>query len=91
MLANYGRKLVLIIYVLLLQGADIFKAKVNVEVQWASEHVIAAIERNGGIITTAFYDTHSLWAVIDPEKFFMKGNFYKFLHFFNHIFISTYF
>lgn len=55
------------------EGADIFKAKVNVEVQWASEHVIAAIERNGGIITTAFYDTHSLWAVIDPEKFFMKG------------------
>ncbi|XP_049815117.1 39S ribosomal protein L15, mitochondrial [Schistocerca nitens] len=55
------------------EGADIFKAKVNIEVQWTTEPVIAAIERNGGVITTAFYDTHSLWAAINPEKFFMKG------------------
>jgi hypothetical protein len=55
------------------QGANIFKAKVNIEVQWASEPVIAAIERNGGVITTAYYDVHSLWAVINPKKFFSKG------------------
>jgi hypothetical protein len=55
------------------QGANIFKAKVNIEVQWASEPVIAAIERNGGVITTAYYDVHSLWAAINPEKFFQKG------------------
>ena len=45
----------------------------NIEVQWASEPVIAAVERNGGVITTAYYDVHSLWAVINPEKFFEKG------------------
>jgi hypothetical protein len=55
------------------QGANNFKAKVNIEVQWASEPVIAAIERNGGVITTAYYDVHSLWAVINPQKFFKKG------------------
>lgn len=55
------------------QGADIFQAKVNIEVQWASEPVIAAIERNGGVITTSFYDQHSLFAVTNPEKFFEKG------------------
>ncbi|XP_023703205.1 39S ribosomal protein L15, mitochondrial [Cryptotermes secundus] len=55
------------------EGADIFKAKVNIEVQWASEPVIAAIERNGGVITTAYYDVHSLWAVINPKHFFNKG------------------
>nr|CAG4641120.1 EOG090X0BG9 [Eulimnadia texana] len=55
------------------EGADVFKAKVNIEVQWAPEQVIAAIERNGGVITTAFYDMHSLWAVTDPIKFFRKG------------------
>ncbi|KAF4518039.1 hypothetical protein B566_EDAN009272, partial [Ephemera danica] len=31
-------------------------------VQWASEPVIAAIERNGGVITTAYYDPHCLYA-----------------------------
>nr|CAD7197056.1 unnamed protein product [Timema douglasi] len=55
------------------EGADEFKAKVNIEVQWATEPVIAAIERNGGVITTCYYDPHSLWAIINPEKFFTKG------------------
>lgn len=54
-------------------GADAFKAKINIEVQHASELVIAAIERNGGIIRTAFYDSHSLWALTNPEKWFSKG------------------
>lgn len=55
------------------QGADKFKAKVNIEVQWASEPVIAAIERNGGVITTAYYDIDSLWILRMPHKFFQRG------------------
>lgn len=46
--------------VCLLQGADIFCAKINLEVQVASEKAIAAIERNGGVITTSYYDPRSL-------------------------------
>lgn len=59
------------------QGADNFKAKVNIEVQWASEPVIAAIERNGGTITTAYYDTHCLHAIKDIDRFFTTGKFLK--------------
>lgn len=44
----------------LLQGADIFAAKISIEVQRASEGAIAAIERNGGVISTSFYDPISL-------------------------------
>nr|CAG4652085.1 EOG090X0BG9 [Triops cancriformis] len=55
------------------EGADSFRAKVNLEVQWATEPVIAAIERNGGVITTAFYDIMSLWAITNPLHFFSKG------------------
>lgn len=42
------------------QGSDIFVAKINIEVQRATEGAIAAIERNGGIITNSFYDPISL-------------------------------
>lgn len=55
------------------EGADIFAAKINIEVQWASEQVIAAIERNGGVITTAYYDPHSLLLLKNPKKFFESG------------------
>lgn len=55
------------------EGANSFKAKVNIEVQHASELVIAAIEKNGGIIRTAYYDQHSLHALKDPKKFFERG------------------
>lgn len=55
------------------EGLDNFKAKINIEVQYASEQVIAAIERNGGVITTAYYDPASLLALRDPMKFFAKG------------------
>lgn len=55
------------------QGADSFTAKVNLEVQWAPEAVIAAVERNGGVITTAFYDPWSVHAFMNPLKFFAKG------------------
>nr|CAG4636049.1 EOG090X03LH [Eubosmina coregoni]SVE69706.1 EOG090X03LH [Eubosmina coregoni] len=55
------------------EGLDNFKAKINIEVQWAPEQVIAAIERNGGVITTAYYDPHSLLAIRDAMKFFARG------------------
>ncbi|XP_076677826.1 mitochondrial ribosomal protein L15 [Andrena cerasifolii] len=55
------------------EGADAFKAKVNIEVQWASEPVIAAIERNGGTITTAYYDPHCLLTLHNVDQFFNTG------------------
>lgn len=55
------------------EGADIFAAKINIEVQWASEQVIAAIERNGGVIITAYYDPHSLFLLKNPVQFFKTG------------------
>lgn len=45
----------------------------NIEVQWAREPVIAAVERCGGVITTAFFDMESLWIIKNPMKFFEKG------------------
>lgn len=50
---------------LFFQGSDIFAAKINIEVQRASEGAIAAIERNGGVITTSFYDPISLGELIN--------------------------
>lgn len=58
------------------EGADIFSAKINLEVQWASDLVIAAIERNGGVITTAYYDIHSLHVMKDTKAFFERGMVY---------------
>ncbi|XP_019382887.1 PREDICTED: 39S ribosomal protein L15, mitochondrial isoform X1 [Gavialis gangeticus] len=55
------------------EGADIFSAKVNIEVQMASELAVAVIEKNGGIITTAFYDQRSLDIVCKPVPFFLRG------------------
>lgn len=55
------------------EGIDCFQATVNIEVQHASEHVIAAIERNGGVITTAYFDIKSCLALSNPLKFFQKG------------------
>nr|XP_023021998.1 39S ribosomal protein L15, mitochondrial [Leptinotarsa decemlineata] len=55
------------------EGADIFCAKINLEVQWANELVIAAVERSGGVITTAYYDPHSLQAMVNSRKFFERG------------------
>ena len=56
-----------------LQGCDQFVAKINAEVQWTSELVIAAIEKNGGTITTRYYDPSCLAALYDPLAFFKKG------------------
>jgi large subunit ribosomal protein L15 len=55
------------------EGANNFKAKVNIEVQHASELVIATIEKNGGVIRTAYFDQQSLHAMKNPKKFFEKG------------------
>ena len=41
--------------------------------QWASEAVIAAVERNGGFITTAYYDPMALDAAVNPKIFFKRG------------------
>ncbi|KAB0366564.1 hypothetical protein FD754_010720 [Muntiacus muntjak] len=54
-------------------GADTFKAKVNIEVQLASELAIASIERNGGVVTTAFYDPRSLEILCKPIPIFLRG------------------
>uniref|UniRef100_A0A1A9WH57 Large ribosomal subunit protein uL15m n=1 Tax=Glossina brevipalpis TaxID=37001 RepID=A0A1A9WH57_9MUSC len=55
------------------EGADKFKSKICIEVQYAKEAVIAAIERNGGVIRTAFYDMKSLQVLVNPRKWFEKG------------------
>ncbi|XP_049637895.1 39S ribosomal protein L15, mitochondrial-like, partial [Suncus etruscus] len=55
------------------EGADSFTAKVNIEVQLASELAIAAIEKNGGVVTTAFYDPRSLEILCKPVPFFLRG------------------
>ena len=56
-----------------LLGRGEITAKVNIEVQFASEAVIASVERNGGVIRTAFYDIWSVACLADPESFFKKG------------------
>ena len=56
------------------KGADIFKARVNIEVQWILEEAtIAAIERNGGMVTTKFYDIMCVNAMADVAKFLSDG------------------
>ncbi|VDM03243.1 unnamed protein product [Schistocephalus solidus] len=55
------------------EGLDTFVTPVNIEVQYASEEVIAAIERVGGVITTRFYDLLSVLAKSDPYAFFRMG------------------
>ncbi|TKR94031.1 hypothetical protein L596_008377 [Steinernema carpocapsae] len=55
------------------EGADIFKSRINLEVQWASATAIAAIEKAGGRVRTAYYDLQSLRAAVDPKKWFLSG------------------
>lgn len=55
------------------EGADTFTAKVNIEVQWATESTIAAIERNGGMITTRYFSFECVEALCNPLKFFARG------------------
>jgi len=51
-------------------GIDKFSAKVDIEVQKASEEVIAAVEKNGGTITTKYYDHYSVKYATDIVKHF---------------------
>ncbi|VDI62162.1 large subunit ribosomal protein L15 [Mytilus galloprovincialis] len=51
------------------EGADTFQAQINIEVQHASEEVIAAVERNGGVITTRYYDPECVKAMSNVLKF----------------------
>jgi len=55
------------------EGSDCFTAKVNLEVQWTNEQAIAAVERNGGVITTAYYDIVSVTALSNPNRWFQSG------------------
>jgi len=55
------------------QGADEFAACVNIEVQYASERTIAAVEKAGGVITTRFFDQTSVTAMVNPEEHFRTG------------------
>jgi len=55
------------------EGLDNFSAKITIEVQWACEQSIAAVERAGGKISCAYYDLHSVVALSDPVKFFKTG------------------
>lgn len=64
---------ILLCICLCFQGINEFQAKVNIEVQWVTEPVIAAIEKNGGTITTAYYDRISLDCIKDTEKFLRRG------------------
>lgn len=51
-----------------------FSTPINLEIQWtSSELAIAAIERAGGVLTTRYFDPISLSALIDPKKFFERG------------------
>ena len=53
---------------------QIVAAALSLQIQHVeSEVAIAAVERNGGSITTRFFDPPSLFALRDPEKFFTKG------------------
>lgn len=56
------------------QGAEKFVAQVNIEVQYASETTIAAVERNGGVITTRYYDPESVKVMSNFLQFLKSGN-----------------
>ena len=58
---------------LLSQGANIFQAKVNIEAQIVDELAIASVEKNGGVVSTAFYDRMSFEALCNPVDYFLRG------------------
>jgi len=55
------------------EGADVFCAALALEVQWASEAAIAAVEREGGSLTTAYYDMYSLSWLLRPAHYMHQG------------------
>ncbi|KAK6026410.1 hypothetical protein OSTOST_07646 [Ostertagia ostertagi] len=55
-------------------GADDFAHKIDIEVQYASQTAISAVEKAGGRIRVAYYDPDSLQAAVDPKAWFMSGH-----------------
>lgn len=53
----------------MLQGADKFSARVDIEVAQASTSAIEAVERNGGGLTTVYFNKLGLRALTQPHKF----------------------
>ena len=58
------------------QGADIFKYPIDIEVQYANQSAIAAIEQVGGRIRCAYYDQRSV-EVGFLEKYFSTSSYKK--------------
>ncbi|VDL83332.1 unnamed protein product [Nippostrongylus brasiliensis] len=56
------------------EGADDFVHKIDVEVQYASQSAISAVERAGGRVRVTYYDPDSLQAAVDPRAWFKSGN-----------------
>eukprot|EP00794_Sanderia_malayensis_P004913 gene4913-5560_t len=54
---------------LLGNGADWFAAKVNIEVSLASQNAINAVERQGGEITTVYFNQLGMRLHLNPERF----------------------
>lgn len=55
------------------EGADDFTHRIDIEVQYASGSAISAIEKAGGRIRVAYYDSSSLQAAMDPRTWFKSG------------------
>uniref|UniRef100_A0A0K0CVG5 Large ribosomal subunit protein uL15m n=1 Tax=Angiostrongylus cantonensis TaxID=6313 RepID=A0A0K0CVG5_ANGCA len=55
------------------EGADDFTHKIDIEVQYASRTAISAVERAGGRIRVAYYDSSTLQAAMDPRAWFKSG------------------
>jgi hypothetical protein len=51
------------------QGADVFTAKLDIEVSAASQSAIAAVEAAGGSIRSVYYTPLALRALLQPHKF----------------------
>ncbi len=51
------------------QGADTFKAKIDIEVSQASQSAIAAIEKAGGSVLSTYHTPLAMRAMLQPEKF----------------------
>ncbi|CAI2322600.1 unnamed protein product [Caenorhabditis sp. 36 PRJEB53466] len=56
------------------EGADSFPYPIDIEVQYATQSAIAAVEKAGGRVRTAYYDVQSLEAAVNPKSWFEKGN-----------------
>lgn len=52
------------------EGADSFPYSIDIEVQYATPSAIAAVEKAGGRVRTAYYDVESLEAAINPKCWF---------------------